>query len=221
MSYLPAEIVKIVLAPAVQKKFLSKPKVPIQRYLGCYQMAFEFGAVLGHAFRSNFPWFIQFFSEPGRQYELAAAFNQLATEDLAAIGEPTNFLRLAMEQEESRVRKFWIDAGQTQEQIESLFQKWEMDPEEAFQALGKALNRGVAYGGTYPDLVEMLWKKAYETPPDPKIAEFLRGAGRNIPFEKWEALPLARQEEMLLPIVRAFLESTSPELAAQLDAQLA
>jgi hypothetical protein len=220
MKSLPAEIVKIVLTPVVQKKFFSKPMIPIQRYLGCYQQTFEFGAVLGHAFRDNFPWLIQLFSEPGREHELAKAFNQLAAEDLAAVGDPVSFFRLAMEQEESRIRKFWKDSGQTQAQIESLFQKWEMEPQEAFQVLGRVFNRGVAYGGTYPELVEQLWRNAYERPPDPRMVELLRKAGANLPSGKWEPLTLASQEEMLLSIVRAFLANTNPELASQLNAQL-
>lgn len=219
MSSLPAEIVKMVLLPAVQREFLSKPKIPVQRYLGCYEQVFEIGAVLGHAFRKNFPWFIQFFSEPSREHDLANAFNQVATKHLAAIGEPTSFLQLAMEMEESRIRKSWRDAGKSESQIEGLLQNWEMEPQDAFNALGMALNIGVAYGGTFPDLVEQLWRRAYETPPDPKIADLLRKAGADIP-SNWEPLTLATQERTLIAIVRAYLANDHPELTAQLDAQL-
>jgi hypothetical protein len=218
MSHLPAALVQMVLAPAIQKKVFSKPKVPIQRFLGCYQMVFEIGAVLGYAFRRNFPWFVQFFSEPGMEQELAKAMNEVAREHLAAIGEATSFYQIAMQTEESRIAKVWRDAGQSQSQIESLFKSWEMTPEEAFHALGMALNTGVAYGGTYPDLVERLWVHSYETPPDPRIAELF--GNTNVPWGKWEPLALADQEQRLLSIVRAFVTENRPELAAQLEAQL-
>ncbi|MGA2753604.1 MAG: hypothetical protein ABSE53_07535 [Terracidiphilus sp.] len=218
MSYLPAALVQMVLAPAIQKKVSSKPKVPIQRFLGCYQMVFEIGAVLGHAFRRNFPWFVQFFSEPGMEQELAMAMNQVAKEHLTSVGEATSFYQLAMKQEESRIEKVWRDAGQSQSQIDGLFKSWEMDPEEAFHALGIALNIGVAYGGTYSDLVEQLWIRSYETPPDPRIAELF--GNTNVPWGKWEPLKLADQEQRLLSIVRAFVTENRPDLAEQLEAQL-
>ena len=221
MNSLPNEIIQMVLAPAVQKKFFGEPKVLLQRYLGCYQQIFEMGAVLGHAFRKDFPWFVPFWSLPGREHDLAQSFHQIANEDVAAIGKVSSFFDLGMHREESNIYQTWRNAGKTQDQIEHRAQIHELSVQEAAEMLNFGLIRGVAFGGTFPGLVERLWKEGYESAVDPNKLHLLRQAGLTIHDGELKLISLAEQEKTLFSGVRSFATRNRPELVSQLEAILA
>src|ERR1039457_2010356 len=86
------EVTDSVVAPAVKKRFLSAPYVPIRRYLGCYQVAFENGVVLGYAFGDRLTTFARLFSQPGREQELTTFMQGLAETMLAKCREAETFI---------------------------------------------------------------------------------------------------------------------------------
>jgi hypothetical protein len=218
LSNLASEIIQFSLAPALQKKFLIEPELPFLRYFGCYEQVFESGAVLGHAFRKDFVWFVQFFSQPGKQQTLARGLAEMAAAHLKKLGEATTFFDLAMHYEESRIRQTWKDAGKTEAQIEDRLNHYVLTPKQAITELNLGLNLGLGIGGTYPELVEQLWRETYERPIGERSVELLRRAGMPPPRTMSQVIPLRRQEEYLLSGVRTFVKVNHPELIVQLEA---
>ncbi len=216
MNSLADEIVQMILDPALKKKRLSEPVVSYERYLGCYQEVFEIGAVLGHAFRNKFIWFVQFFSNPGREAEVGMQLRLVAQEHLEVVEDRRTFFGLAMRYEESRIQKNWHRAGHNQSQIEHLTKHHELTQHEAFGMLRTGLILGVGHGGTFPELTEQMWKDAYERPMDRHLLELLRGAGLSGPPP--EPLPLANQQALLLSGVRLFVERNHPDLISEFEA---
>lgn len=216
MNSLADEIVQMVLGPALQKKRLSEPVVLYERYLGCYQEVFEIGAVLGHAFRNKFIWFVQFFSNPGREAEVGTQLRLVAQEHLDAAEDGRTFFGLAMRYEESRFQKNWHRAGYDQLQIEHLTKNHELTRQQAFGMLRTALILGVGFGGTFPELTEEMWRDAYERPKDRHLLELLRGSGLSGPPP--ELLPLANQQALLLSGVRLFVGRNHPDLISEFEA---
>jgi hypothetical protein len=215
MVSLASEIAHMVLAPALKKKILAEPTISIQRYFGCCQQAFEIGAVLGHAFRDNFVCFIQLFSLPGRQEQYAKQIRLSITERFSEIGNPETLFDLAMNYQESRTRKTWRGAGKSEDQIEDRMKVHELTEKYAFEQLHFEVIEGVGFGGTYPELLEKMWKDAYESPVDQHKVELLRRAGMSIGSRALDSFPLAKQQDYLLSGVRSFVKKHHPELIPQ------
>jgi hypothetical protein len=79
-----------------------------------------------------------------------------------------------------------------------------LTPKQAITELNLGLNLGLGIGGTYPELVEQLWRETYERPIGERSVELV--------------IPLRRQEEYLLSGVRTFVKVNHPELIVQLEA---
>lgn len=191
MHSLIAELARAIMAPASQKRLLGKPYLTCWRYLGCYEQAFESGAVLGYAFSDKLSNLVQLFCDPGRREELTVALMESAKELFAETAAPESFLDLAMWSEKSRMENLWRKAGATEADIERQISSYELSPSEAFPQLQIALTAGIGFGGTFPNRTEKMWREAYELPTDSADLEMLRQAGLYVPAHAEKPLPLA------------------------------
>jgi len=165
------ELARTILAPALKKRLFFGPYIPFQRYLGCYEIAFETGAVLGHRFRDTMPSFARLFSTPGREEELIGAMRELARDKLTEAHDTDSFIGLAMFSEENRIKTNWQQSGATPKQIEYMAKTLKMKPDQAHKNLWTAVSTGIGFGSKFPELTEKLWAGAYE---------------QHIPRDKWE-----------------------------------
>ncbi len=212
MPSLIYEITHSIMVPATTKGVFCAPYISYERYLGCYQVAFEIGAVLGYAFRNRLLTFVQLFCEQGHENELVKCLNELATEKLAEVGQPKDFLQLAMCHEESRIKAKWHEMGIPEEEIESRKKRHKMKLEQVAGSLGVAVSTGIGIGSSYPALIERLWKDAYECPISRAEWQKWRKAGLDIGDELPGPLSLAKRQEQLLSFVQLFVSKRRPEL---------
>jgi len=209
------EVAGSIMSGALKKRIFSAPYIPFQRYLGCYQEAFEAGVVLGYAFRDRLTTLAKLFSQPGREEELVRAMQELAQRKLTGIGKAENFLELAMFAEEHRVEANWLGSGIDEAQIEFLKKHLKMLPQQAFKNLHGAVSVGIGFGSAFAELTERLWKAVYERPIDRNEWQKWRNAGLDIGDELPEPLPLAKRQEQLLSLVELFVSKARPELLPQ------
>lgn len=206
------ELARTILTPALKKRLFSEPYIPFRRYLGCYQMAFETGVVLGHKFRDAMPNFARLFSTPGREEELIGAIKELARDKLREAQDADSFIGLAMYAEENRIKAGWQQSGATEAQIEYTVKTLKMKPEQAYKNLWGAVSSGIGFGSAFPELTERLWKAAYEQEiPSAKWEDMRRlgvVSGKEIPGP----YTLARREQELLSLVELYVSTSRPEL---------
>lgn len=206
------ELARTILTPALKKRLFSEPYVPFRRYLGCYQIAFETGVVLGHMFRDRMPSFARLFSMPRREEELIGAIQELARDKLAEAQDTGSFIGLAMYAEENRIKAGWQESGATEAVIEYNVKTLKMKPEQAYKNLWTALSTGIGFGSAFPELAEKLWAGAYEQPiPSDKWKEMRRlgvVSGDTIPGP----YSLAMREQELQSIVEMYVSTSRPEL---------
>lgn len=194
------------------EKLFGERYITCARYLGCYEQAFESGAVLGHAFSGRLATFALLFCDPGREQELADWMRQAAQEHFIGRGEPKNFFDLAMCYEQSRSEDVWRNAGTPEGEIERLIISFKVPIKDAFGRLQVAMTTGIGFGNLYPVQTEEMWKSAYETPGDPEKLEMLRRAGLSIEEKTQVPLPIAQQREKLMSFVKLFVATARPDL---------
>ena len=215
MRSLIDEIAHSVIAPPAKKRLFSGPYLPFQRYLGCYQIAFETGVVLGYAFRSRLTTLAKLFSQPSREQELVTFMQGLAGQHLAKAGEPKDFLQLAMWYEDSRIKGNWHEEGINEVQMEYLTKHQKVPLEQAFKNLHVAVSTGIGFGSAFPGLTEKLWKVAYERPIDLDEWQKWKRAGLDLGDELPEPFPLEKRQEQILSQVELFVSKSRPELLSQ------
>jgi hypothetical protein len=210
-----------LLTPFIKKGMFTQPHVPFQSYLGCYEMALETGAVLGHAFRNNLPAFVKLFCQPGRENELTKALTETARQHVEGVGPTDSFIKLGMDSEEQRIRKMWKDGGCSQSQADQMAHGFKMEIKQAYNQIHFALSLGIALGGTMPGLAERLWNAAYTSNIDGAEWNKWRAAGLKVGAEVPKAIPLDERESQLLPMVRDFATACRPDVLRELNAVLA
>jgi len=213
MCSLIAELARVIMEPASKRKLLGKPYLTCWRYLGCYEQAFESGAVLGHAFSARLPTLVQLFCEIGREQELSGALREAAKNHLTQTGEPKSFIDMAMWFEKTRAEDVWRKAGATESDIEHLVDTYELPLSDAFPRLQFALSTGIGFGATYPERTAEMWRRAYEIPKDQAELKMMRQAGLYLDASAEKPLPLKVQQGKLLSFVRLFVAKARPELA--------
>jgi hypothetical protein len=206
------EFARTILTPALKKRLFSEPYISFRRYLGCYQMAFETGVVLGHMFRDRMPSFARLFSMPGREEEVIGAIQELARGKLTEAQDADSFIGLAMYAEENRIKAGWQRSGATEAQIEYTVKTLKMKPEQAYKNLCGAVSTGIGFGGVFPELKERLWRDAYEQ----EIPRDKWGHMRRIGVVSGDEIPgpysLAKREEELQSLVELYASTSRPEL---------
>jgi len=209
------EFATSIIAPALKKRLFSTPYIPFPRYLGCYQVAFETGSVLGHAFRDKLATFVRLFCEPGREEELIIAMQELAQQKIARVGESKNFAAFAMFDEEKRIMANWSESGITETQREHEAGRLKITLGQAYKNICGAVSTGIGFGSAFPELTEQLWKAAYER-------EFTRDEWqeyRRIGVVSGEQIPkpllLETRSEQLLSLVNLFVSTSRPELLSK------
>jgi hypothetical protein len=212
VSTLIDEFARSLIAPALKKRPFSPPYVPFRRYLGCYQMAFETGAVLGHAFRNRLPMLTKLSCHPGHEEELIAAMQELARQKMAEADDAKSFIGLAMFAEENRIKANWRQSGTTDKQIEYLSKRLKMTAEQAYKNLCGAVSTGIGFGSAFPELTEKLWKAAYERTFTRDEWENYRRFGVVSGDQIPEPFPLAKRQEELHSLVELFVSTSRPEL---------
>jgi hypothetical protein len=206
------EFATSIIAPALKKRLFSAPYIPFRRYLGCYQVAFETGSVLGYAFRGKLATFVRLFCESGREETLIIAMQELAQQKRARVGDCQNFAAFAMFDEEKRIMANWSESGITETQREHEARRLKITLEQAYKNICGAVSTGIGFGSAFPELTEQLWKAAYER-------EFTRDEWqeyRRIGVVSGEQIPkpllLETRSEQLLSLVNLFVSTSRPEL---------
>ncbi len=212
MPSLIAELVSGIMKPATEKKFFGDPFITCARYLGCYEQAYESGAVLGHAFSDRLPVLVRLLTERGHEVAQADLLKQAAQKHLVSVGEPKSLFNLAMCFEKARTEDLWRQATVSESDIEQLIKSSRLRLEVVFAKLQGAVTDGIGFGGMYPKLTEELWRTAYESTKDPIHLESLRQMGMSIGEFKLDSPPLPQQTEKLLAFVRSYVEKERPDL---------
>lgn len=220
MRSLIDEITHSVVGPAARKSFLKAPYVPFQRYLGCYQEAFEIGAVLGYSFRDRITTFAKLFSEADRDQELIKFMSGLAQDRLKGVDGAKSFVDVAMFAEEARIKANWRNSGLTVEQIAHLEKHHEISFEQAFKNLYVAASTGIGFGRSFPELTERWWKEEHERHVTAEEWAKWRKAGLDIPNEPEEPVTLTGRQKELLSQVEIFVSKARPELLSEFKAAL-
>jgi hypothetical protein len=136
--------------PTVKKPFIGAPYITFQRYLGCYQIAFETGVILGYTFRERLLTFAKLFSEDGREGDSIAFMKSIAQRTLNGVKEPKDFLVLGMSTEKSRIETEY--ANLTEEQIS----RRKFPPKSVFKQLQLAMVTGIGFGSSFPWLASSI-----------------------------------------------------------------
>jgi hypothetical protein len=215
MADFVVEVLRVITSPVVEKGLFSKPYITFRHYLGCYEQIFEIGAALGFVHRNRFTTVVRLLSVSGREQDLAPHLNQVAQKVLAETGRPSSFLDLAMLREEPRIENLWREAGASEAQIQSRKESFRLELNGAFQMLQAALTYGIAFGGTFPDLTEELWRAAYEGPVDENEWRGMRQAGLSLPEKPPGPVSIEEMYSRLLPLIRSCVAAECPELLPQ------
>jgi hypothetical protein len=206
------EFATSIIAPALKKRLFSAPYIPFPRYLGCYQVAFETGSVLGHVFRDKLATLVKLFCEPGREETLIIAMRELAQQKRARVEDCQNFAAFAMFDEEKRIIANWSESGITETQREHETRRLKITLEQGYKNICGAVTTGIGFGSAFPELTEQLWRAAYErTFTREEWQEYRRSgvvSGDEIP----EPFPLAKRQEQILSLVELFVSTSRPEL---------
>ncbi|HXP82882.1 MAG TPA: hypothetical protein VN976_23475 [Verrucomicrobiae bacterium] len=195
-----------IMNPAVKKPFIGAPYITFQRYLGCYQIAFETGVILGYAFRDRLLTFAKLFSEAGREKDATAFIKDIAQRVLNKVKEPKDFLVLGMSAEKSRIEIQYAD--KTEERIN----RQKFPPKSVFKQLQLAMFTGIGFGSSFPWLTEQLWRLQYEHAVDSQALERLKKAGLNIPDQPYEPVSLATRQAELHSMVEQYVSDARPDL---------
>lgn len=199
-SSLFAYLAEKLLPPFAKKSIFGRPYVPFQGYLGCYELAYETGAVLGHAFRNDLPCVATLFCQPGREQDFIKFLRESGSEHISAVGASDSFQAFGVDHEEERLRSKWRSAGHSDAQID----QHKMEIEGAYKQIQFAISEGFALGAASPELVQHLWSSAYEQNIDPAEWDKLKAAGLQVSSEVPKPIPIAEREKELIPLVLDF-----------------
>ena len=195
-----------IMNPAAKRRFFGAPYVTFQRYLGCYQIAFETGVILGYAFRDRLPSFAKLFSEAGREEDAIATLQDIARRALNGVEDPKSFLVLGMYSEKSRIETQY--RNMTEEQINR--QKFPI--ESVFKQLQLAVATGIGFGSAFPEVTEQLWHDQYEQAVGSDEWTRLKKAGLDIPDKPLGPTTLADRQMQLRAIVEQYVSESHPDL---------
>jgi hypothetical protein len=225
-----SEIAHSIAAPAVTKRFLFfAPGIPFQRYLGCYQEAFEIGVVLGYTFRNKLLTFAKLFAEANHEQELITFMQELARQRLSETQEPETFFQLGMLPEESRIKTNWRKSGTDGVSIDFLQKRHRLPLAQACKNLYVSVSAGIGFGSAFPELTERMWKVEHEYPMSREGWEKRRSDGAYRMEEMFgrltaeqvkdfqtaeppESVTLAKRQGQLLSQVESFISGARPEL---------
>lgn len=184
--------------------------------MGCYEIAFETGAVLGHAFRDRLTSLAKLFALPGREQELTTAMQELARRKLEKTGESVSYFgELAMFAEEERIRSNWRESGVAEAQMKQMLETFKLNAEQAFKNLFGAVSTGIGLGSAFPELTERLWSSAYERPFTKDEWQKYQRMGVVWSDDTPEPLPLVKRQDQILSLVELFVSKSRPELLAE------
>ncbi len=216
-------IVGSLTEPAVKRRFFGRPYLRFRRYLGCYLEAFEFGVVLGYAFRDKLTSFAKLLSQPAHGEEFSAELMPLIQRNARALvagqgGEPQSFVHLSMLAEEERIKAAWREHGVGQAQVGFMEKHYEIPVEIAYRNLAGAVTAGLGFGSVFPELAERLWKAEHEYPVSREEWSAAKKLGivASDSEEPPPSITLARRQEEILAQLASFVMTTRPELMSEL-----
>jgi hypothetical protein len=206
-------IVYSIMNPAAMKRFFGSSYLTFQRYLGCYQIAFETGIVLGYAFRERLATFAKLFSQPGREENVIAFLQEIAQRALREAEEPKSFLDLGMFAEKSRIET--KDLNVTEAKINR--QKLSLD--SSFKLLQSAVTLGIGFGSAFPEMTEQLWHHQYGRAVNSDEWAKVKKAGLDIPEQPTGPMILAERQAQLVSVVEQYVSEAHPDLLPRLQMQ--
>jgi len=208
-----------------KKDFLGRPHVVLLPFLimgyGLYMM----GIAIGHAQRSKLETLLSLlYDRPPKEGELESLTNDLVN----LIEQRLDSYRSSYGKEPDSFADLFIrtelkDNGLTFEMPPKSFEKaakakllLKTEPGPLFEAEMFILE-GIAFGASFPELTENLWKRSYET--DLSEWQKWRTRGLDIP-EQPEPITLEEAERDFLHVVAVYVSQYVPELMKPLGLQL-
>jgi len=200
-----------VVQPHMEKRLLEGYNVRLYPVLFGSEWLFAKGALLGRALSDRLEILAKMLAAPGREHEYPEKLRQAATDRVRTYGkEPDSF------------RDFWLKTELPQlEAISFSDRKMVKRLSREKCRLGELVPKllwwvvsGIAFGATYPDLTERMWRQSHETPPDPRRWQISEAAG--VVDGPWEPTPLEEMEHAVLLTVAYYAGEYYPELVEPL-----
>lgn len=208
-----------IIAPAVKKKWFSKPFLPFRRYLGLYQQAFEMGVGIGYAHRHNFLGIVSLLSHPGREEELANSLKATVQKHLSESPNAATLFDLGMNSEQDRceasIRKQWfIQTGSnlSHADVDKWADTFNVPLDNAHGNIGTVISLGIALGGAFPEKAKQLWVCEHERTYDEELIRLARTSGLNIPAKMPDPVSIDEFSEKMRPLVDAYVAEYRPDI---------
>jgi len=198
------------LGPLVKKKLFGGYEVPFGPcifYVSTW--LFQKGAILGRARFDRLNVLVKLFTAPGNEDDFCITLRETAKKRLADFAkEPDSF------------PSFWLETGfSTLDLTDMNLLKTRIRLGQIFSYLDFWLSSGIGFGATYPDLVEKMWKKTFNTPIDQHEWARAREYGLDIPEEQ-TMLPLDDMEQHVLLEVSRYVYEYFPQLMGPLNLKI-
>jgi hypothetical protein len=202
---------KEVVQPHMEKRLLEGYNVRLYPVLFGSEWLFAKGALLGRALSDRLEILCKMLAEPGSEREYAGKLRQAATDRVKTYGkEPDSF------------RDFWVKTELPQldavplsdRKMVGRLSKEKCRLAELVPKLFWWVVSGIAFGATYPELTERMWKQGYETPPDAREWQISQAAG--VVDGPWQPTPLEDMEHAVLLTVAYYAGEYYPELVQPL-----
>jgi hypothetical protein len=189
-----------------ERRILRGRKVRLPRLFEAYCYLFQTGAVLGRAQSRRAERFAELFAEPGRGADLANGLREAGEKLRTGSTSDATFLELATKR---FTQTIGIDG--TINEVLKLGNEW-ASTDTAARLLCFSVVEGVGLGVAFPDFVEELWRKSYET-NDP-LKDRIR---QELGFEEEQPFTLEEFEQQALMELAAFVRAYYPSLVQALN----
>lgn len=201
---------KDTLGPLLKKRLFGGYEVPFGSCIfNVSTWLFQKGAILGRARFDRLNILVRLLTTSGKEDDFCNMLMEVAEKRLADFGkEPDSF------------PTFWLETGfSTLDLTDVNMLKTRMPLAQILSYLDFWLSSGIGFGASYPDLVEKMWEKTFNTPIDQHEWARARESGLDIP-EKQTMLPLDDMEHHVLLEVGRYVSEYFPQLLESLGLKI-
>ena len=197
----------------VEKGLFGGPYIRFSRFLELALFLFTTGVVLGRARHDRIEILARLLVAPEREGEFADFLRHVGGERMQEYGrEPESFVEFFMGTQLGRLGLTYPDSL-----LQVAKQKVPLT-KEVEQEFSAFCLEGMAFGASFPELAEAIWRQTYEKRHSESWAR-ARRAGLDIPEEE-ETIPLEETEQEVLLQVAAYAHDYCPEFIEPLGLHL-